>query len=375
MKQVSFLIKPASGLCNMRCRYCFYEDETANRATASLGRMTTATADTLIDAALAAVDAPGAVTFTFQGGEPTLAGLAYFEHFVAAVAEKNTKKIKIHYAMQTNGLSIDDDWASFLARHHFLVGVSVDGDKTLHDEFRVDAAQKGTYRRVIQTIEVLARHKVDTNLLCVVTKRCAKSAVKMYHALQKTGVRYLQFIACLDPLGDARGSQTWSLTPADYGAFLSALFDEWYRDWKTGHYTSVRLFDDYVHLAMGLPAGTCATSGSCGAYFVAEGDGSLYPCDFYCLDEWRLGRLGERPLEEFAACETERRFLAEGDAHPAECAACPWLRLCNGGCKRDWYRDDTGPHNYYCPAFRAFFEHAAPRLAEIARAEAAQRRR
>lgn len=232
-----------------------------------------------------------------------MAGLNFFRDFVAEAARQNTARIPLSYAIQTNGLALDEGWADFLAEHRFLVGLSVDGDKALHDEFRVDAAGKGTWTRVQKNLALLQRRGVECNLLCVVTRRCAKRAVAVYHALQKTGVSYLQFIPCLDPLEEARGSRPWSLTPADYGAFLCALFDAWYADWAAGRYTSVRLFEDYVHLAMGLPPSTCASGGRCGSYFVVEADGSVYPCDFYVLDPWKLGNLWDTPLEALGRSE------------------------------------------------------------------------
>lgn len=375
MPNINLLVKPASSLCNMRCRYCFYEDEAAHRSQASMGIMTAETADRLIDQALAAAGAGGSVSVAFQGGEPTVAGLEFFHHFVENMARRNTGRLPVSYAIQTNGLALDADWAAFLAKHHFLVGISVDGDKTLHDEFRIDAAGKGTWTRVQKNLVLLQKAGVACNLLCVVTRRCAKSAVRTYHALQKTGVGYLQFIPCLDPLGEPRGQRPWSLTPQDYGTFLCALFDAWYRDWETGHYTSVRLFDDYVHLAMGLPASTCASGGQCGAYFVVEADGGVYPCDFYVLDEWKLGNLRDTPLAALGQSERALAFLQKGLQHPADCAACPWQRLCFGGCKRDWTTDAAGQvQNYYCPAFRRFFAYAEPRLRRIAAAEAAAMR-
>lgn len=369
MKNLNFLIKPASSLCNMRCRYCFYADEAASRAQASAGIMPASVSETLIAETFAALEDGGSVMFAFQGGEPTVAGLDYFRHFVQTVRAANHKRAEISYAIQTNGLALNGEWADFFAENRFLVGVSLDGDKAVHDEFRVDAAGKETWNRVVKNLALLQRRQVEVNALCVVTKRCAKSPAKVYRGLKKLGMRYLQFIPCLDPLDAVRGEQAYSLTPQTYGDFLCALFDEWYRDWQAGQYTSIRLFDDYVHLAMGLPAGTCATGGTCGAYFVAEGDGTLYPCDFYCLDTWKLGRVGDMPLEQLRQCETELRFLQEGLQHPPECAACQWQPLCNGGCKRDWYHDGHGNHNYLCPAFQRFFTHAAPRMQEIARAE------
>ena len=368
MRNINFLIKPASGHCNMRCRYCFYEDETSLREEGNSGIRTLDTADTLIGEAYAALDPGGMVTFAFQGGEPTLAGLDYFRHFVSKVREVNQKKVTVHYAIQTNGLALNSDWAKFFRENNFLVGVSLDGDKAIHDFLRPDAGGNDTWSRVSKNLSLLQREKVEVNLLCVVSRQCAKHPRKVYRSLQKLG-RYLQFIPCLDPLEAERGSMPYSLTPELYGDFLCTVFDEWYRDFAAGQYTSVRLFDDYVHLAMGLPAGTCSTSGTCGAYLVVEGDGTLYPCDFYCLDQWKLGKLGELSLTDVMEGETARKFLAEGLDHPAECAACPYIRLCNGGCKRDWVRDEVGSHNYFCSAFRKFFDYAAPRIAQIARAQ------
>ena len=375
MPIINLLVKPASSLCNMRCRYCFYEDEAANRAQASLGIMTGDTARRMIGQALEAAGPDGRLQVAFQGGEPTLAGLAFFRDFVAETRRQNRNGLPVSYAIQPNALALDEDWAAFLAKNHFLVGVSLDGDKALHDEFRVDAAGKGTWTRVQRNLALLQRAGVDCNLLCVVTKRCAKSAGRIYRALQKTGVRYLQFIPCLDPIGEERGGRPWSLTPEDYGRFLCVLFDAWYRDWKAGRYTSIRLFEDYVHLAMGLPPSTCATGGRCGSYSVVEGDGSVYPCDFFALDAWKLGNLWETSLAELGGCDRALDFLREGMSRPPECADCRWRRWCFGGCRRDWVTDGQGnTRNYYCAAFRQFFACAETRLMEIAAAETAARR-
>lgn len=369
MKNLNFLIKPASSLCNMRCRYCFYADEAAMRSFASAGKMTDESADALLRQAFGNAERGGQVTFSFQGGEPTVAGLDFFRRFMARAAESCPPGVRVNYALQTNGLVIDDEWAEFLAQNHVLVGVSIDGTRDIHDGARLDAAGKGTWARVTAALKTLQKHGAEVNVLCVVTRAAARSPQKIYEALKKLGVRHLQFIACLDPLEAERGGQPWSLTPAGYGRFLCGLFDCYYRDWAAGQYTSVRLFDDYVHLAMGLPSGTCATSGSCGAYFVVEGDGSVYPCDFYCLDEWKMGNINADALPGLAAGERAQTFLRQGARKPDACAACPWVRLCNGGCKRDWVERDGKTENYLCPAFKALFEHAAPRIAEMARAE------
>ena len=162
-----------------------------------------------------------------------------------------------------------------------------------------------------------------------------------------------------------RGSEKYSLKPEAYGKFLCGLFDCWYRDWKTGNYISIRTFDDYLRILMKMPPSTCAASGACGSYLVAEGDGSLYPCDFYVLDEWKIGNIQEMTLEEALASPASVRFVREGALRPAECRACPYLPICRGGCKRDWTQQRK---NYYCTSFKAFFAYALPRLQEMARA-------
>lgn len=365
MKHINFLIKPASSVCNLRCRYCFYADEAANRAQANMGLMTAETADLLLKEAYRAVAPPGSISFAFQGGEPTVAGLAFFQRFVDRARALCPTGVRLAFSIQTNGILLDQDWADFFRQEDFLVGVSLDGFKELHNAHRVDG-QGGTWNRVRKNAELLLRSGVKTNVLCVVTAQCARSPQKVYQSLKRLGFDYMQFIACIDPMGEGRGQAPFSLTPKAYGEFLCTLFDLWYQDWEKGEYHSIRLFDDYIHILLGDGGSTCATCGQCGSYLVVEGDGTLYPCDFFSLDEWRLGKLGERPLEELAQGETARRFLAWGREKPAQCARCPWRRLCNGGCKNDWVQDGDGARNYYCEAFQMLFAHGADRMVRMA---------
>lgn len=372
LKYINFLIKPASSLCQLRCGYCFYEDIAEKRCQASMGIMSQDTAQLLIDRAFEAAEAGGGVSFAFQGGEPTLAGLDFFRNFVRRVGDKCPRGVMTGFSIQTNGMVIDDEWAEFFAENNFLVGISMDGYAELHDLYRLDAAGNGSWNRVREGMEALRRHGVMHNTLCVVTAQCAKNAKRTYESLKALGLDYMQFIACLDPIGAKRGSLRHSLTPDLYGKFLCRLFDLWFDDWQKGRYRSIRLFDDYVHMLTGRSAGTCSTCGKCGSYFVVEGDGGVYPCDFFVLDEWKMGTLAKNTLDELAASEPARRFLEWGTEKPAECAACPFGSLCNGGCKNDWFCDESGsPHNYFCAAFRKFFEYAGPRLAAIAQAEMA----
>lgn len=369
MRSVNLLIKPASSLCNLRCRYCFYADEAQKRRDADMGLMSRPTAERLIRDTYEAAEPGGAVSFAFQGGEPTAAGLDFFRHFVSTARREKPDRVSISFSIQTNGTLLDEAWAAFLHDEGFLTGLSIDGFSEAHDMHRVDARGRGTWGQVLRAQRLLDRYRVEYNALCVVTGRLARSPEQAYRSLKKLGFRYIQFIACLDPIGEPRGSRPWSLTPEAYGSFLCRVFDLWYADWAKGDYHSVRLFDDYVHILLGDGATTCATCGQCRAYFVVEGDGSVYPCDFFCLDRWKLGVIGRDSLKALADSPQARAFLAWGAEKPAECAACRYAGVCRGGCKNDWYTDETGPHNYYCPSIRALLDHAMPRLMEIARAE------
>lgn len=369
MPDVSLLIKPASSLCDMRCRYCFYDDVSSLRTAKNYGVMDRETSAQLIRSAFNAAGKTGHISFAFQGGEPTAAGIGYFREFLELESQYARPGVAVDHAIQTNGLSLDKEWVELFRTHRFLVGLSLDGTKDLHDLHRLDAKGKGTWNRVTRTVGLLQRTGVEFNFLCVVTGQCARHPQKVYQSLKKLGGQYLQFIPCLDPMEEVRGTAPYSLSPDAYGKFLCGLFDVWYADWRSGQYVSVRLFDDYVHLMMGQPSGSCSTSRGCGHYLVAEGDGSLYPCDFYVLDCWRLGTLDDCSITQVAESGTAQEFRAKGNCLPDKCADCRWLALCNGGCQRDWVAQDGKVENYYCSAFRTFFDYATPRLTEIARAE------
>lgn len=368
MKYVNLLVKPASSLCNMRCDYCFYADESNHRLQQSMGLMTEETAARLIDAAFSAADAQGAVSFSFQGGEPTLAGLSFFQRFVQLVQQRNTARLPVRWAIQTNGLLLNQDWANFLKENDFLVGVSIDGDRSAHDAFRHDASGQGTYDRITANLALLQKAGVDTNILCVVNGKTASSPKRTYRALKALGCGYLQFIPCLDPLEAPRGKMKWSLTPELYGQFLCGVFDEWYKDWRDGRYVSIRQFDDWVHLAMGQMPSACSSSGRCGGYLLSEADGSIYPCDFYALDEWKLGDLSDG-LEALMQSEKMAAFLRRSQRKPIACTSCPCFPLCRGGCPRDWEGSGPDAHHYFCRTMKHTLNYAGARIMEIARAE------
>lgn len=369
MKRLNFLIKPASSACNLRCGYCFYEDASNNRAQKSTGVMPLEMAERLLRQAYDVCGARSVVNFTFQGGEPTLAGLDFFRYFTARARALRPAGVQNEFCIQTNGVLINGEWAAFLKRESFLVGLSMDGCKELHNLYRKDARENGSWNAATRALRLLQAQNVPVNALCVVTAQAARRPEKLYNELKRLGIDYMQFIPCLDPIGDEKGRQPFSLTASAYGDFLCRLFDLWYTDWAGGRYRSIRLFDDYVNLLLGGGEPACASCGRCGGYFVVESDGGVYPCDFFALDAWRLGSLARQSFGEIAQSGRAQAFLRWGEQKPAECAGCKWFALCNGGCKKNWIEAADGPHNLYCGALCQFFSYAMPRLLAIAQAE------
>lgn len=361
MPALSVMIKPASGQCNMRCRYCFYADETRNRNTPSFGMMTEETLRRVLTQVLSA--ASSTCTLAFQGGEPTLAGLPFFRRVIELEKELNVNHCQIRHALQTNGLLLDDEWADFLHENRFLVGVSLDGTKELHDKNRVDAGGNGTWNRVMHSLQLLKKHGVEFNILTVVTGDLCRCTGKVLGFYARNGFSYRQFIPCLDPIGEERGQYPWSLTTPLYARYLKDSFDGWYRDLLDGHKTYHRYFDNLLLIMDGQWPEACGMGGVCGRQLVVEADGSVYPCDFYMLDEYRLGNFSTDSFETVEKNRTALQFLEKSAIPDDECRSCRWKALCRGGCRRDrdYFEKGLGK-NYYCPAYREFFEYAYPRL-------------
>ncbi|WP_087066692.1 anaerobic sulfatase maturase [Intestinibacillus massiliensis] len=367
MPSINLLTKPASSACNMRCRYCFYHAIAEARETAFEGMLSDEMLENLIRSGLEYADT--LCSFAFQGGEPTLAGLPFYQKAVALQRKYARDGVRVSNALQTNGLLIDEAWAQFLHDEHFLVGLSLDGPADIHNRNRVTADGKGTWNRVMHAARLFDRYQVEYNILCVVTGANAKAIEKIYHFYRKQGFRYLQFIPCLEPLGQARGSEPYHLSVKEYGEFLIRIFDLWYADFIRGDYVSIRHLDNWLLLALGDAPEACNMCGKCSIQFVVEGDGGVYPCDFYVYDEWRLGTLGDHPLETLGACDTAKRFLASSHPIPQQCRACRWGALCRNGCRRDRVpqADGDAPLNFYCEAIRAFFSAREAQFMDAAR--------
>jgi uncharacterized protein len=309
------------------------------------------------------------ITFAFQGGEPTLIGLEYYKNFVIEVAKANRHNIKVSYALQSNGIHIDEAMALFFAKEKFLLGISLDGPKELHDMNRKDADGKGTYKEVHKTIELLKKHSVEFNILTVINKGVAKHPEKVLNYFKKEGFSYLQFIPCLDKLGETGNSNPFALTPGDYETFLCRLFDLWYKDIVAGVGYSIRMFDNIVQMLLGYPPESCDMTGSCSTNLVIESDGSVYPCDFFVLDEWRLGSVTTDILEDMIQGTKAEEFIMTSRDKDTACATCDYYGICRGGCRRHRAPDSTSPIelNYYCSTYKAFYTYTLERFKHIAR--------
>lgn len=360
MKRYSVMIKPSSALCNMRCGYCFYADEAALRSEARRGIMSEAVSRAILEKFRAA--GGDSYAFVFQGGEPTLAGLEFFRRFSAMERELGYPEKGTSHAIQTNGLLIDRDWAAFLKEKDYLVGLSLDGTRDIHDYFRPDAQGRGTYKSVTAAAELLGAADVPFNILSVVTPALARHISSVFSDFKKRGFDYQQYIICLPPMEP--GAKCHTPDEKTLSRFLIQLFDLWYRELMAGHYVSVRYFDNLVRLLRAEPPELCSMCGHCSIQYLIEADGSVYPCDFYALDEYCLGNILTDSLEAIDRRRMELGFIQSSMTPPDGCRACRWKYLCRNGCRRERGEDGV---NIHCSAYKEFFEHACPGLVQIAR--------
>ena len=354
MKNLNLLIKPASSSCNLRCRYCFYYDVADNREVKNYGIMNDDTLENMVKKVFD--DVEYSANFAFQGGEPTMAGIEFFEKFHKFVEKYNTKKIIVNFSLQTNGTLLNKKWLELFKKHNYLIGLSLDGNKEMHDTFRIDAKGEGTFSRVLKAAKMMKKADVEFNILCVVNKLIAQNGKLVYNFFRNNGFRYYQFIPCLDSLSCSE-EKDYTLTAEDYGKFLDETFNLWYEDIMSDKRISVRHFDNYTKILLGEEPEACDMVGHCNMNAVLESDGSMYPCDFYVLDEFKVGNINESTFEELFKSEAEMRFLRTSLAVDEKCKVCRYFKICRGGCRR--HKELTAEGNYenrFCESYKYFFE-------------------
>ena len=378
------LAKPIGPRCNIDCSYCYYLEKEKLYPQEKRFRMSAEVLEAQVKGQIDAAVAAGqpVVQFAWQGGEPTVLGLDFFDRVVALQAQHRPAGLEIENALQTNGILLDDTWGRFLADHRFLVGISVDGPKPIHDRYRRDRAGRGTFDAVMAGLEVLRRHEVDYNLLTTLHRANAGKGKELYRFLRTLGTPHLQFIPIVERRaaagGLARAPQVdddpthvvsdWSVSPRAYGRFLCEVFDIWYRQ-DLGR-VFVQFFENQVGLWRGLPASLCVFAETCGNALALEHNGDVYACDHFVYPEYRLGNLTETPLVELGNSDAARSFGADKrETLTAQCRSCRYRFACNGGCPKHRIlasRDGEPGHNYFCESYTMFFRHAGDRLQALA---------
>lgn len=365
MPPLTVMMKPSSGQCNMHCDYCFYCDEMENRSQKTFGFMSEETLRNVIRKTMP--HATHQITYAFQGGEPTLRGIEFFREAIRLEQQYNQNHLQVHNVLQTNGLRLNAQWCQFFKENNFLIGVSVDGNEALHDCYRHQINGASTYARIVENIALLDRFDVPYNILTVVTERLAHHAKEVYESYKQKGWHYQQYIECLDPLNSGETSSVYSLQPRSYGLFLSELFDLWYADLQRGTQPYIRQFENYISILMGIPPEACSQRGTCGMQLVVEADGSVYPCDFYMLDEYLLGNFNRDRLPQINQKREEIAFISRSTNITETCRHCQYHSICGGGCQRcrNFLPEQNAYHNRFCEAYKIFFDHCLPRMIEI----------
>ena len=401
------MTKPNGPACNLDCDYCYYLETAELFPERSAFRMSEETLETYVRQYIEAQ--PGSeVTFAWQGGEPTLLGVDFFRRALELQEQYAPPGMVVQNTLQTNGTLLDDEWCQFLAEHDFLVGISIDGPRHLHDRFRRTRGDDPTFEAVYEGLILLQEHGVEYNVLCVVNAVNVRHPLEVYTFFREEAVEWLQFVPLVEPLdGDGSGSAAsrrmvapdhripgWvaehggtvekadddyeavveaargapvserSVDPEAFGAFLCTIFDEWVRN-DIGN-MSVRLFDSCLENHLYGRASACVYNETCGAQLAVEHDGSVYACDHFVDPGFRRGNVHEDHLAVLVDASDQRRFGAyKREGLPGRCRACPVRAYCHGGCPKNWLLETPDGElglNYLCAGYRRFFTYVRPYL-------------
>ncbi len=355
------MVKPVGPVCNLACGYCYYRGTAEMYGQRHAFRMSDATLERFVQQFIEASPGPE-VHFVWHGGEPTLAGLPFFQRAVALQRRYLPAGWRCWNNLQTNGTLLDDAWCAFLAEEGFEVGLSVDGPALLHDAQRPDHQGRGSAKRVATGLSRLLAHKVEPDLLCTVTAATAAQPLAVYRALREMGSTFIQFLPIVRPTAD--GLSADSVGARAYGEFLCAVFDEWIRR-DLGRIV-VQFFAESYRAWAGRRPTMCALSETCGSVLVVEHDGAVYACDHFVRDSHCLGALDSEHLATLAKAPAQLSFGQQKlNGLTNRCRGCPWLFACGGGCPKDRVAMTGAGEpglNVLCDGLRAFYEHADPLL-------------
>ncbi|HXB58694.1 MAG TPA: anaerobic sulfatase maturase [Candidatus Acidoferrales bacterium] len=387
------MAKPVSSTCNLDCTYCYYLSKETLPGGPKTGRMSDDMLERFIRQYIEAQPGPE-VVFSWQGGEPTLLGLDFYRKAVAFEKKHARPGQKIENDLQTNGTLLDDEWCAFLKENRFLVGLSIDGPREIHDHYRVTKGGKPTFDQVYNAAKLLQRHGVPFNTLTCVHRFNGRKPLDVYRFLrQELGSTHIQFIPIVefkdfkrvapqrwdaaklpvDGQPEARPGHPdsivtdWSVDPEDWGYFLCRVFDRWL-DRDLGK-VMVNHFETLVAQHLGLPSQMCIYSQNCGRAIAVENDGGVYSCDHYVYPEYLIGNLQDGSLGEMVFSDRQKKFgSAKSETLPQYCRQCSYLEDCWGECPKNRIiraPDGEPGLNYLCRGFKKFFAHALPEIDRI----------
>lgn len=366
---IGVMWKTVSGDCNLACDYCYYSS-CAGKPGSQIKRIESNLLEKFIKEYMA--NSHGAASFSWQGGEPLLAGLEFFERVVSLQASLAPPRTMISNALQTNATLLNDKWAAFFQKYQFLLGVSLDGPKEIHDTRRVDAKGHGSFERVMKGISYLHKHQVEFNVLTVVHKNNVHRAQDLMRFYKEHKFNFVQLIPCMD----FRSQQVddpgvYEITPQEYGNFLCEVFEHWYNEGKPS--MSIRFFDNLLSVYVHREAELCTQRRSCPKTLVLEHNGDAFPCDFYIHPDWKLGSIGADTLEALLDSPIYDKFLKLKPRLPEKCKACSWKHLCNGGCPRNRCASsvdgavgtDYVGTDYFCSSYQQLYSYAHERMKHL----------
>ncbi len=364
MNPFSLLIKPANGDCNLRCEYCFYIDHLKNKE--SRPRMTNEVLEKMISSYMS-TDQGGHYAFGWQGGEPTLMGLKFFQKVVELQQKYGAPGSRVSNGLQTNATLISDEMAQFFGKYKFLVGVSLDGPPQIHDFYRKTIRQKETHELVMRGIENLKNNQVEFNILILINSKNVSKAQLVYNYLVKNGFYFQQYIPCVEFDEKSNKLFPYSINGEGWGTFLCDLFDEWRK--KDVYRVSIRHFDSILEYLVYGRYNVCYMNKDCRQYFVVEYDGGVYPCDFFVENDLKLGNIMTDSWEQLMNSPVYRQFGEQKFAFNEACKTCPFLSLCHGDCQK--FR--VGSNSYsktlsvLCKGWKKFYAYSLPFFESLAK--------
>jgi len=343
----NIMTKPTGPICNLNCTYCYYLEKKNLYPGKTDFRMSEELLEIFIKQYIESQEVP-IVTFTWQGGEPTLLGIDYFKK-VIELEKKYANGKTIENSFQTNGTRLDDDWCRFLADNGMLVGISIDGEEHNHDHFRKTVSGAPSFKKVMRGVELLHKHKVEFNTLSCVNNYNVHYALETYRFLKRIGSGFIQFLPIIErqanspvnnglnlvvpAYGDDATVTNWSVKPKDFGAFLISIFNEWVRKDVAKYF--VQIFDVTLANYAGQRAGLCVFSETCGDAMVLEHNGDLFTCDHYVYPEYFLGNIAEKPIIDMAKSQKQFDFgIDKRNSLPCYCLECDVRFACHGECPK-----------------------------------------